>query len=54
MANFTFEKKKVFRLQDINENVSGNGNHKKAYTVRYRQPKYTKLLHTSKPIDCFN
>ena len=31
----------MFRLQDINENVSGYGNHEKAYTVRYGQLQYT-------------
>ena len=27
----------ILRLEDINENVSGYGNHNKAYIVRYKQ-----------------
>ena len=45
---------KVFAEKLFNENVSGYGNHIYAYTVRYRQLQYTKLLHTSKQLDRFN
>ena len=41
----------MFRLEDINEDVSSYGNHNQAYTVRYRQLQYTKLLCTSKWLD---
>ena len=37
-------------LEDMNENVPGNT----AYTVRYRQLQYAKLLRTSKQVDSFN
>ena len=33
---------KAFRLEDVNEDLSGYGNHNQAYTVRYRQLQYTK------------
>ena len=52
MANLTAEK--VFCLEDINENGSSYGNYNQAYTVRYRQLQYTKLLHTSTRLDRFN
>ena len=45
---------KVFCLKNISENLPGYGNHNQAYTVRYRQLQYTKLLGKSKWLDCFN
>ena len=45
---------KWFCLKGINENMPGYGNRNWAYTVRYRQVQYTKLLHTSERLDLFN
>ena len=44
----------MFHLEDINENVPGYGSHKQSYSVRYKQPQYTKLLWTSILLDHFN
>ena len=35
MTHGKFYSWKVFRLEDINENMSSYGNHNQAYTVRY-------------------
>ena len=45
-----FQSWKVFRLENINENVPRY----EAYTVRYKRLQYTKLLRTSKRLDRFN
>ena len=51
-----FHSWKVFRLEDINENMPCNGYHNKVYTARYRQLQsiFTKFLLTSKWVDRFN
>ena len=44
----------MFRLEDIDENVLGYGNHNQTYTVRYRQLQITKLLRTYKRQGCYD
>ena len=54
MSNYYTAEMCIFRLEDISENMLGNGNHNQGYTVRYRQLQITKLLRTSKQLDRFN